>query len=116
MILQTDVFCISILTMTIEAVIFSMSLPSALADGLIENDVKQPNDLSWDAVWEGVPRIDQEGWSVVMNFYIPSSGLTKETTKCGESMLNDLSAGDSKQIYFVIRQGTKADLHHGFLL
>src|SRR5512135_1309322 len=33
---------------------FYVSAAGAVADGLIENDVKQPNDLSWDAVWEGV--------------------------------------------------------------
>ena len=52
---------------------FYVSAAGALADGLIENDVKQPNDLSWDAVWEGVPRIDQEGWSIEMK--IPYSQL-----------------------------------------
>jgi hypothetical protein len=45
---------------------FYVSAAGALADGLIENDVKQPNDLSWDAVWEGVPYINDEGWSIEM--------------------------------------------------
>jgi hypothetical protein len=52
---------------------FYVSAAGALADGLIENDVKQPNDLSWDAVWEGVPYIDDEGWSIEMK--IPYSQL-----------------------------------------
>jgi hypothetical protein len=52
---------------------FYVSAAGTLADGLIENDVKQPNDLSWDAVWEGVPYIDDEGWSVEMK--IPYSQL-----------------------------------------
>ena len=52
---------------------FYVSAAGTLADGLIENDVKQPNDLSWDAVWEGVPNIDEEGWSVEMK--IPFSQL-----------------------------------------
>ncbi len=52
---------------------FYVSAAGALADGLIENDVKQPNDLSWDAVWEGVSRIGSEGYSVEMK--IPYSQL-----------------------------------------
>jgi Domain of unknown function (DUF5916) len=52
---------------------FYVSAAGTLADGLIENDVKQPNDLSWDAVWEGVPYHDSEGWSVEMK--IPFSQL-----------------------------------------
>lgn len=52
---------------------FYVSAAGALADGLIENDVKQPNDLSWDAVWEGVPHIDNDGWSIEMK--IPYSQL-----------------------------------------
>ena len=52
---------------------FYVSAAGTLADGLIENDVKQPNDLSWDAVWEGAPKIDEEGWSVEMK--IPFSQL-----------------------------------------
>ena len=52
---------------------FYVSAAGTLADGLIENDVKQPNDLSWDAVWEGVPNIDEEGWTVEMK--IPYSQL-----------------------------------------
>ena len=52
---------------------FYVSAAGTLADGLIENDAKYPNDLSWDAVWEGVPNIDKEGWSVEMK--IPFSQL-----------------------------------------
>ncbi len=52
---------------------FYVSAAGALADGLIENDVKQPNDLSWDGVWEGVPHINEEGWSIEMK--IPYSQL-----------------------------------------
>ena len=52
---------------------FYVSAAGTLADGLIENDVKQPNDLTWDAVWEGVPHIDSKGWSVEMK--IPYSQL-----------------------------------------
>ena len=52
---------------------FYVSAAGALADGLIENDVKQPNDLSWDGVWEGAAHIDDIGWSVEMK--IPYSQL-----------------------------------------
>lgn len=52
---------------------FYVSAAGTLADGLIENDTKQPNDLTWDAVWEGVPSIDSEGWSIEMK--IPYSQL-----------------------------------------
>ncbi|MFH1195053.1 MAG: DUF5916 domain-containing protein [bacterium] len=52
---------------------FYVSAAGTLADGLLENDVKQPNDLTWDAVWEGVPHIDAEGWSVEIK--IPYSQL-----------------------------------------
>ncbi len=52
---------------------FYVSAAGAVADGLIENDVKQPNDLSWDAVWEGARSIDAGGWSVEMK--IPYSQL-----------------------------------------
>lgn len=52
---------------------FYVSAAGTLADGLIENDVKQPNDLSWDAVWEGKPSIDKDGWTVEMK--IPYSQL-----------------------------------------
>lgn len=52
---------------------FYVSAAGTLADGLIENDVKQPNDLSWDGVWEGVPYIDDSGWSIEMK--IPYSQL-----------------------------------------
>ncbi|MGE5682447.1 MAG: DUF5916 domain-containing protein [Bacillota bacterium] len=52
---------------------FYVSAAGALADGLIENDVKQPNDLTWDAVWDGAARIDKDGWSVEMK--IPFSQI-----------------------------------------
>ena len=52
---------------------FYVSAAGALADGLIENDVKQPNDLSWDAVWEGKSNIDENGWTIEMK--IPYSQL-----------------------------------------
>ncbi len=52
---------------------FYVSAAGTLADGLIENDVKQPNDLTWDAVWEGVPKIDKDGWTIEMK--IPYSQL-----------------------------------------
>ena len=52
---------------------FYVSAAGTHADGLIENDVKQPNDLTWDAVWEGVPLINSKGWSVEMK--IPYSQL-----------------------------------------
>ncbi len=52
---------------------FYVSAAGTLADGLIENDVKQPNDLTWDAVWEGKPHIDDKGWTVEMR--IPFSQL-----------------------------------------
>jgi len=64
-ILPMAVYCIWIHIMTTGADIFSM-YPAAgtLADGLIENDVKQPNDISWDAVWEGSASLNDDGWSV----------------------------------------------------
>jgi hypothetical protein len=52
---------------------FYVSAAGTLADGLIENDVKQPNDLSWDAVWDGVSRINGEGYFIEMK--IPYSQL-----------------------------------------
>jgi hypothetical protein len=52
---------------------FYVSAAGTLADGLIENDVKQPNDLSWDAVWDGVAKIDGEGYCIEMK--IPFSQL-----------------------------------------
>jgi hypothetical protein len=52
---------------------FYVSAAGALADGIIKNDVKQPNDLTWDAVWEGVPHLDADGWSIEMK--IPYSQL-----------------------------------------
>ncbi|NWF89575.1 MAG: carbohydrate binding family 9 domain-containing protein [Ignavibacteriaceae bacterium] len=56
---------------------FYVNAAGTLADGLLENDTKQ-TDLAWDAVWEGVPQIDQDGWSVEMR--IPYSQLRfKET-------------------------------------
>jgi len=51
---------------------FYVSAAGTLADGLLENDSKQ-TDLSWDAVWEGVPHIDSDGWAVEMK--IPYSQL-----------------------------------------
>jgi len=51
---------------------FYVNAAGTLADGLLENDNKQ-TDLSWDAVWEGVPHIDKYGWSVEMR--IPYSQL-----------------------------------------
>ncbi len=51
---------------------FYVNAAGTLADGLLENDSKQ-TDLSWDAVWEGVPYIDENGWSVEMK--IPYSQL-----------------------------------------
>lgn len=52
---------------------FYVSAAGAMADGLIENDVKQPNDLTWDAVWDGKAKIDKDGWSIEMK--IPFSQL-----------------------------------------
>jgi hypothetical protein len=52
---------------------FYVSAAGTLADGIIENDVKQPNDLTWDAVWEGIAQIDSEGYCVEMK--IPYSQL-----------------------------------------
>ena len=52
---------------------FYVSAAGALADGLLENDVRFPSDLSWDAVWEGSSNIDDKGWSVEMK--IPFSQL-----------------------------------------
>jgi hypothetical protein len=52
---------------------FYVSAAGTLADGLIENDLKQPNDLSWDAVWEGASNIDEKGWTIEMK--IPYSQL-----------------------------------------
>jgi hypothetical protein len=52
---------------------FYVSAAGTLADGVIQNDVKQPNDLTWDAVWEGVSHLDSDGWTVEMK--IPFSQL-----------------------------------------
>ncbi|MGE5363277.1 MAG: DUF5916 domain-containing protein [Bacteroidota bacterium] len=52
---------------------FYVSAAGGIADGLIENDSKQPNDLTWDAVWEGTSKIDSSGWIVEMK--IPYSQL-----------------------------------------
>lgn len=52
---------------------FYVSAAGTLADGLIENDVKQPNDLSWDGVWEGSASLSDDGWSAEMK--IPYSQL-----------------------------------------
>jgi len=51
---------------------FYVNAAGTLADGLLENDSKQ-TDLSWDAVWEGVPLINKDGWTVEMR--IPYSQL-----------------------------------------
>jgi uncharacterized protein DUF5916 len=51
---------------------FYVSAAGTLADGVLENDSKF-TDLSWDAVWEGVPYLDSDGWSVEMK--IPYSQL-----------------------------------------
>ncbi|MBL1215266.1 MAG: hypothetical protein D8M61_18125 [Ignavibacteriae bacterium] len=51
---------------------FYVSAAGTIADGVLENDSKF-TDLSWDAVWEGVPKIDSDGWSVEMR--IPYSQL-----------------------------------------
>lgn len=51
---------------------FYVNAAGTLADGLLENDSKQ-TDLSWDAVWEGVPRIDSLGWCVEIR--VPFSQL-----------------------------------------
>lgn len=51
---------------------FYVNAAGTLADGLLENDSKQ-TDLAWDAVWEGVPQINSDGWSVEMR--IPYSQL-----------------------------------------
>ncbi len=52
---------------------FYVSAAGGIADGLIENDVKQPNDLTWDAVWDGAAHIERDGWSIEMK--IPFSQL-----------------------------------------
>ncbi len=52
---------------------FYVSAAGGIADGLIENDTKQPNDLTWDAIWEGKARIDEHGWYIEMR--IPYSQL-----------------------------------------
>lgn len=52
---------------------FYVSAAGTLADGIIENDEKQPNDLTWDAVWDGVARLDSEGYCVEMR--IPFSQI-----------------------------------------
>ena len=51
---------------------FYVNAAGTLADGLLENDSKQ-TDLTWDAVWEGVPHIDADGWSVEIR--VPFSQL-----------------------------------------
>ncbi len=51
---------------------FYVSAAGTLADGVLENDTKF-TDISWDAVWEGVSKINSEGWSVEMK--IPYSQL-----------------------------------------
>jgi len=51
---------------------FYVSAAGTIADGLLQNDTKN-TDLSWDAVWEGVPMITDEGWSLEVK--IPFSQL-----------------------------------------
>lgn len=51
---------------------FYVNAAGTLADGLLENDSKQ-TDLSWDAVWEGVPYMTKDGWSLEIR--IPYSQL-----------------------------------------
>jgi len=58
---------------------FYVSAAGTLADGLIQNDEKQPNDLTWDAVWEGVHYLDSDGWSVEIK--IPFSQLRFKDTE-----------------------------------
>lgn len=57
---------------------FYVNAAGTLADGLLENDSKQ-TDLSWDAVWEGVPRIDSLGWCVEIR--VPFSQLRFRRTE-----------------------------------
>ncbi|RPI04595.1 MAG: hypothetical protein EHM64_09450 [Ignavibacteriae bacterium] len=52
---------------------FYVSAAGTLADGIIENDVKQPNDITWDAVWDGASHLDPDGWTIEMK--IPFSQL-----------------------------------------
>ncbi len=52
---------------------FYVSAAGTLADGIIENDLKQPNDLSWDGVWDGAALVDSQGYCVEMK--IPFSQL-----------------------------------------
>lgn len=51
---------------------FYVSAAGTIADGLLIDDTKN-TDLSWDAVWEGVPQLNDDGWSVEMK--IPYSQL-----------------------------------------
>ncbi len=51
---------------------FYVSAAGSLADGTIENDQKN-TDGTWDAVWEGVPKINDDSWTVEMR--IPLSQL-----------------------------------------
>jgi hypothetical protein len=64
---------------------FYVNAAGTLADGLLENDSKQ-TDLSWDAVWEGVPHIDKDGWSVEMR--IPYSQLRFKESEIQEWGIN----------------------------
>jgi hypothetical protein len=52
--------------------LFYVNAAGSMADGILLNDNKQ-TDLSWDAVWEGVSRIDKDGYTVEMR--IPFSQL-----------------------------------------
>ncbi len=56
---------------------FYVNAAGTLADGLLENDSKQ-TDLSWDAVWEGVPHIDADGWSVEIRIPFSQIRFKKE--------------------------------------
>jgi hypothetical protein len=60
---------------------FYVSAAGAISDGLIENDVKQPNDLTWDAVWEGAPHINNDGWSVEMKIPYSQLRFNEENTQ-----------------------------------
>jgi len=51
---------------------FYVSAAGTKADGLLLNDSKN-TDLSWDAVWEGVPQLNSDGWTLEMK--IPFSQL-----------------------------------------
>ncbi|HLP16999.1 MAG TPA: DUF5916 domain-containing protein [Bacteroidota bacterium] len=52
---------------------FYLSAAGTMADGIIHNDAKMPNDLSWDAVWAGATKITPDGWDIEMK--IPYSQM-----------------------------------------